>query len=80
MIRAEGGEEKEREGERERGRVCKNRVEIRKGREISRAREAKNGEENGEFVAYVEERAAGRGSSHAPRSCLDTGQHRVALR
>lgn len=40
---------------------------------------SKNGEENGEFVAYVEQ-AAGRGSSHAPRSCLDTGQHRVALR
>lgn len=42
-------------------------------------KEEKKTRDSGEFVAYVE-RAAGRGSSHAPQSCLDTGQHRVALR
>lgn len=68
----ERGRKKEEKGERE-GECGK--TEIRK--KISCT--SKNGEENGEFVAYVEQ-AAGRGSSHAPRSCLDTGQHRVALR
>lgn len=30
------------------------------------------GEKSGEFVVYLEQ-ARSRGSSHAPRSCLDTG-------
>lgn len=70
--------EKEKEKKRN---ECDQRVREERERrvQLSGKEEEKKTRDSGEFVAYVD-RAASRGSSHAPQSCLDTGQHRVALR